>query len=106
MRVPWGDRPWDQHVCDPPLDNSSCLLLKNIGEERDDDHEVAAAGQDIGVLDMRCLPCLSERGTFMAPNGYAVTKQHPYRTNAVLKRHIEPSNIGSAYSARATQEAT
>jgi len=36
MRVPWRDRAWDDKICDGPLDNSSCVLLTNIGEKRDE----------------------------------------------------------------------
>ena len=89
MRVPWRDQPWDHRLCAHPLDNSSCLLLKNIGAKRDDDYEVAHALQDIGKL--KAIPCLSERGTFMSPNGYQVTKVHPYATYEALKGHLEPT---------------
>lgn len=89
MRVPWRDQPWDDRLCAHPLDNSSCLLLKNIGAKRDDDYEVAHALQDIGTLN--AIPCLSERGTFMSPNGYQVTKVHPYGTYPALKGHLEPT---------------
>jgi energy-coupling factor transporter ATP-binding protein EcfA2 len=71
------------------LDNSSCLLLKNIGANRDDDYEVTHALQDIGQLQK--IPCLSERGTFMSSNGYQVTKTHPYATYEALKGHLEPT---------------
>ena len=89
MRVPWRDQPWDQRLCAHPLDNSSCLLLKNIGAKRDDDYEVAHALEDMGTLEE--IPCLSERGTFMSPNGYLVKKTHPYATYDALKGHIQPT---------------
>ncbi|WP_197503097.1 ATP-dependent RecD-like DNA helicase [Mycobacterium sp. 1245111.1] len=89
MRVPWRDQPWDERLCANPLDNSSCLLLKNIGAKRDDSYEVAHALEDIGKLN--AIPCLSERGTFMSPNGYQVTKVHPYATYPALKGHLEPT---------------
>ena len=89
MRVPWRDQPWDHKVCAHPLDNSSCLLLTNIGAKRDDDYEVAHALEDVGQLET--IPCLSERGTFMSSNGYQVTKTHPYATYEALKGHIQPT---------------
>ncbi|MGA5541285.1 AAA family ATPase [Mycobacterium sp. NPDC051198] len=89
MRVPWRDQPWDHRLCALPLDNSSCLLLKGIGDKRDDDYEVAHALGDIGALSE--IPCLSERGTFMSPNGYQITKRHPYAFNQALKGHLEPT---------------
>lgn len=97
MRVPWRDQPWDHRVCAHPLDNSSCLLLKGIGDKRDDDYEEAHALQDIGRLDG--IPCLSERGTFMSSNGYQVTKTHPYGKNKALNGHVEPTVLSMpAYS--------
>ena len=97
MRVPWRDQPWDHRLCARPLDNSSCLLLKNIGASRDDEYEVAHALDDIGGLNK--IPCLSERGTFMSSNGYQVTKTHPYATYEVLKGHLEPTVLSMpAYS--------
>ena len=89
MRVPWRDQPWNERLCARPLDNSSCLLLKNIGGSRNDDYEVAHALEDIGRLSD--IPCLSERGTFMSSSGYQITKTHPYATYEGLKGHIEPT---------------
>jgi hypothetical protein len=89
MRVPWRDQPWNERLCARPLDNSSCLLLKNIGGSRNDDYEVAHALEDIGRLSD--IPCLSERGTFMSSAGYQITKTHPYAPYEGLKGHIEPT---------------
>lgn len=89
MRVPWRDQPWDHRVCADPLDNSSCLLLKNIGAKRNDEYEVANALGDINLL--QDIPCLSERGTFMSAHGYQVTKTHPYARYDALKGHLEPT---------------
>ncbi|MEW5812170.1 MAG: ATP-dependent RecD-like DNA helicase [Actinomycetota bacterium] len=97
MRVPWRDQPWDHRVCAHPLDNSSCLLLKGIGDKRDDDYEMTHALGDIGQLNG--IPCLSERGTFMSSRGYQVTKTHPYSYNQALKGHLEPTVLSMpAYS--------
>ncbi|MCM3885060.1 ATP-dependent RecD-like DNA helicase [Frankia sp. R82] len=94
MRVPWRDRPWDDKVCDSPLDNSSCLLLTNIGGRRRDDWETGVAGRsftDLHQYDR--LPCLSERGTFMSSHGYVLKKEHPYRFNRALSGHLEPTKV-------------
>ncbi|MCA4725814.1 AAA family ATPase [Mycolicibacterium fortuitum] len=64
-------------------------MLKGIGDKRDDDYEVTHALGDIGKLNE--IPCLSERGTFMSPNGYQITKHHPYSFNQALKGHLEPT---------------
>lgn len=65
----WRDRPWDNRICDRPLDNSSCILLKNIGDKRLDDYEVERAGELFEAHDAQRLPCLSERATFMSLTG-------------------------------------
>lgn len=95
MRAPWRDQPWNDKVCARPLDNSSCVLLKNIGNKRDDDWEVEVASKSISILPEagNSLPCLSERGTFMAATGYQVEKEHPYSFNAALKGHLLPTVV-------------
>jgi hypothetical protein len=100
MRVPWRDEAWNDRVCVSPLDNSSCLLLKNIGDKRDDDWEVQVAGKSfLELTELNRLPCLSERATFMSPHGYALEKEHPYRFSKVLKGHLNPTTVSvPAYS--------
>ena len=100
MRVPWRDQPWDDKVCHSPLDNSSCLLLKNIGGKRLDAWETEVAGRSFAELPQYDrLPCLSERATFMSSHGYALEKEHPYRFNKTLKGHLEPTTLSvPAYS--------
>ena len=94
MRVPWRDEPWNDKVCASPLDNSSCLLLKNIGDKRDDDWEAEVATKSFAELaDPGRLPCLSERGMFMSPHGYAVDKKHPYRFNKAMKGHLNATTV-------------
>lgn len=94
MRVPWRDQPWDDKVCHSPLDNSSCLLLKNIGDKRMDGWETDVAGRSFAELPQYDqLPCLSERGTFMSSHGYALVKEHPYRFNRALSGHLEPTTV-------------
>lgn len=94
MRVAWRDQPWDDKVCRNPLDNSSCLLLKNIGDKRDDAWEATVAGKSFAELpDPGRLPCLTERGTFMSSHGYVLEKEHPYRFNRALKGHLEATKV-------------
>lgn len=94
MRVPWRDQPWDDEVCHSPLDNSSCLLLKNIGDKRLDDWESEVAGRSFAELPQyERLPCLSERGTFMSSHGYVLEKEHPYAFNKALKGHLQPTTL-------------
>lgn len=94
MRVPWRDQPWDDKVCQSPLDNSSCLLLKNIGDRRIDEWERSVAGQSFADLPgYDRLPCLSERATFMSSHGYELEKNHPYQFNKALSGHLEPTMV-------------
>jgi hypothetical protein len=94
MRVPWRDRAWDDRVCDNPLNNSSCLLLKNIGDKRDDTWELEVAGHSFAELPQYDgLPCLSERGTFMSAHGYRLRKEHPYRFNRAIGRYLQPTDV-------------
>lgn len=93
MRVPWRDQPWDDKVCHSPLDNSSCLLLKNIGGRRDDDWESQVAGQSFSDVPYQRLPCLTERATFMSAHGYTLEKEHPYRFNRKLSGHLLPTSL-------------
>lgn len=100
MRVPWRDQPWSDRICTSPLDNSSCLLLKNIGDKRDDVWEAENAGKSfVELADLNRLPCLSERGTFMSAHGYSLVKEHPYRFSKALKGHLDPTTVSvPAYS--------
>lgn len=94
MRVPWRDQPWDDRVCQSPLDNSSCLLLKNIGDKRLDSWEADVAGRSFAELPQYDrLPCLSERATFMSAHGYVLEKVHPYSANRALSSHLKPTNV-------------
>ena len=47
IRVPWHDRGWDGSVCQCPQQNSGCLVLTNVRENRDDELELSLAGQPI-----------------------------------------------------------
>ncbi len=94
IRVPWRDQPWDDKVCHSPLDNSSCLLLKNIGDKRLDEWEGQVAGQSFAQLpEYDRMPCLSERATFMSAHGYQLDKKHPYRFNRALDGHLETTTV-------------
>lgn len=79
IRVPWHDTGWDGRVCAEPMLNGSCLRLKGIGQNRDDDAEREVAGQSLEVLPSEKWPCcVSERAMFMAPFPLMQQKVHPY----------------------------
>ena len=67
IRVPWHDSGWRGAVCQQPLDNSSCLVLRGIGENRRDEVEERWAGRRLDEVDGADLPpCVGERVSFMA----------------------------------------
>lgn len=79
MRVPWHDTAWDGRVCASPKLNGSCLQLKGIGQNRDDNAEEAVAGMSLNVLSPDRWPCcIGERMSFMAPFEILQRKVHPY----------------------------
>ncbi len=79
IRVPWHDSGWNGTVCRNPLANTSCLVLVNIGEGRNDAREPACAGKRLDQLpDKDHPPCVAERATFMAPFELTRTIEHVY----------------------------
>jgi hypothetical protein len=79
IRVPWHDSSWDGTICARPLDNSACLALRRVGQQRDDAFEVAVAGRRMDELDPAArLPCVAEHAAFMAPFELTRTVTHPY----------------------------
>ena len=103
LRVAWHDHGWDGTVCADPLGNASCILLKNVGPNRDDSIEASIAGDRMGEEKSGYLPpCISERATFMSPKGQGVVKTHPFGSNRALKA-LRPTRLPiPAYSAHAT----
>jgi hypothetical protein len=103
VRVPWHDAGWAGTVCTDPSANSSCVLLKNIGENRDDEYEQNHAGKALELINPNRVPCVAERGSFMSPHNYRLEKEHPYRHSAALKGKLRPTAVTvPAYAAQAT----
>ncbi|MER7271181.1 AAA family ATPase [Micromonospora carbonacea] len=103
VRVPWHDGGWAGTVCQRPLDNASCILLKNIGDSRDDEYEATHAGKPIELVNPNRLPCIGERASFMSPHSYQLTKEHPYRFSQALKGLLAPTPVVvPAYGVHAT----
>lgn len=102
VRVPWHDAGWDGSVCRDPLANSSCILLKNIGERREDFVEVTLAGQPMADAEPGTFPCVAERSTFLSSREHALEQRHPYAYNSAL-RNIAPATVPvPAWSVHAT----
>ena len=101
IRVPWNDTGWTGLICQNPTDNISCLVLQRIRETRNDGLEENLAGQSWEDLDENRLPpCLSERGSFMAPYDISRKITHPYSETSNAHKHILPTPYRfPAYSA-------
>jgi hypothetical protein len=82
--------------------NGACVLLKSIGEQRDDRREQRLAGRRIAELrESEQPPCVAERATFMSPHDLTVTRRHLFAYNKALAG-LQPTPVAlPAYSAHA-----
>lgn len=93
VRVPWHDQGWDGKVCADPLSNNSCLRLKNISENRDDNAEAAICRQCMADH-ANSLSCISEGSAFMSPVPITRSTDHPYKTYGIpTHQHFLPTDI-------------
>src|ERR1051325_857184 len=80
LRVPWHDTGWDGRICKDPKGNSSCVVLRNIREEKDDDTEARYSNEMLDKLPVQALPpCIGERSTFMWDKTFVRTYLHRYK---------------------------
>ncbi|MGE3342580.1 MAG: AAA family ATPase [Vicinamibacterales bacterium] len=83
IRVPWHDRGWDGSVCADPKANTSCLALRRIGEEKNDEAEHTVRAKFWKDLPEASWPaCTAERGAFMAPFEITRNLTHPYASSS------------------------
>ncbi len=79
LRVPWHDNGWNGTVCNNPAENISCLRLKNIFENRDDNlEEKFASCKFCSLACNKDMPCLKEGGAFMSDEQIEFFVEHPY----------------------------
>ena len=78
VRVPWKDNGYAGCICDRPCNNTACLRLKNIAENKKDDVEAKYAGHSLKGHETE-VPCLDEGGFFMSSESYTITTVHPYK---------------------------
>ncbi|MDD6794468.1 MAG: AAA family ATPase [Clostridiaceae bacterium] len=78
IRVPWHDNNWSGCVCTNPTENNSCLRLKNVYENRNDNLEKDISGCMMSGNEQN-LPCISEGGAFMSPKSLYKITEHPYK---------------------------
>jgi ATP-dependent exoDNAse (exonuclease V) alpha subunit len=84
MRVAWQTSGWDGHVCDNPAENTYCLALKRIREERDDTTEAEWAEEGLHFKDIKSdllPPCKAENSYFMSKHSFERLFEHPYANN-------------------------
>lgn len=97
VRVAWHDSRWSGRVCNKPSDNSFCVDLDRIREEKDDTAEDRVAGrhfQDLAPAELP--PCIAEGGAFMSDREWWRTVNHPYQTlpkTADTHGHLRPTRI-------------
>ena len=88
LRVPWQDRTWDGCVCHAPLENSSCLALQYIANNRDDDFEKRNAGKAFDELPPDQIPpCLKHNSGFLNPHPHTFKNVMPYSINKWNSEH-------------------
>lgn len=79
IRVAWHDNKWNGTVCNRPNENSYCLQLPRIYEDKQDNEP---AGVEWHKLSPEQLPpCKAEGGAFMNTNAYSRGFSHPYKGN-------------------------
>ena len=97
MRVAWHDHDWDGTVCRAPCNNSFCVALDRVREQRRDDEESRLAGVAWADLEPdRLPPCARESGGFMSPNEWTCVIRHPYATIdklAATHGHLLPTPV-------------
>lgn len=94
VRVPWHDRPWDGRVCDSPVENSSCLALKFIAENRKDDLEERIAGEAFEKLQPKHLPpCVRVSASFLSSHEQAFESVMAYSKWSEDHKHILPRTL-------------
>jgi len=95
VRVPWHDNQWNGSICKYPKDNSSCLILKEISEKKDEMKENRLAGRSIKNLNESDYPaCICERAFFMADFEITRKIEHPYSKNSPSTHgHLKPTTV-------------
>ncbi|NTS42996.1 AAA family ATPase [Flavisolibacter sp. BT320] len=87
IRVAWHDNRWNGTICDHPAQNTFCIHLPRIREEKDTPLEEKLAGSYWHDLQNGYLPpCKAEGGSFMTGQSYKRVFNHPY--NQPGKRDI------------------
>ena len=85
IRVAWHDNKWNGTICKNPLENTYCLSLPRIYEEKDENVENKIACKSWADKEIILPPCKAESGAFMNEKGYKRKFSHPYRNIPKVK---------------------
>jgi hypothetical protein len=97
VRVAWHDNRWNGAVCLRPSENSFCVDLDRIREERDDARLDRFAGMwfaELAPVDQP--PCRAESGGFMNSREWVREFNHPYQGIAKAQPthgHLKPTFV-------------
>lgn len=92
FRVPWHDNGWNGTVCKSPSENYSCMRLKGVNQERNEELENENAS--CKLCDLECkenIPCIKEGSAFMSEDEIIVSAVHPYASFSDYHRHLLPT---------------
>ena len=97
VRVAWHDNRWNGTVCKSPADNSFCVDLDRIRQERNEVDEGLVAGTPFCKLQPDKLPpCKAESAAFMNTEEWWREVKHPYQENKKTQMthgHLRPTKI-------------
>lgn len=94
VRVPWHDTQWDGRVCNDPVNNQSCVVLKAVSENRDDGMEHVQRGQWMTDLESgQRPPCFKERATFLSNREITLPVRLEYADWSKAHKHIRRTPV-------------
>jgi hypothetical protein len=79
IRIAWHDNRWNGSICNHPAQNSFCIHLPRILQEKDENTEERLSNTPWSDLENGFLPpCKAEGGAFMSSRPYDRMFNHPY----------------------------
>jgi exodeoxyribonuclease V alpha subunit len=96
-RILWHDRGWDGHICDCPVENSSCLVQQHVRESRDDKLEMDCSAIAMNALDGWLPPCSRDINAFSA-KPFRITHRDPLEWRALppVDEDLPPYSVHTA----------
>lgn len=92
VRVPWKDNGYNGLICNKPCNNTACMRLANIAENKNDVLEEKLAGCSI-LGHENDIPCLTEGGCFMSPKSFIKKTNHPYKQFYASHKHFLETDL-------------